>query len=103
MSQVTLWSGVEITADPEAAIGTYIDGCIDRAHSFTWIKSADEIIAHAKPSVTTRRLTTRDTSHGANINPRHFAASAVGSYRHESRPHRAHPSNVEEGYGRLRR
>jgi len=37
-------------ADLETAIGTYIDGWNQRAHPFTWTKSADEIIAHAKPS-----------------------------------------------------
>ena len=37
-------------ADLETAIGTYIDGWNDRAHPFTWTKSADEIISHAKPS-----------------------------------------------------
>ena len=36
--------------DLETAIGTYIDGWNERAHPFTWTKSADEIIAHAKPS-----------------------------------------------------
>jgi transposase len=37
-------------ADLEAAIAAYIDGWNERAHPFSWTKSADEIIAHAKPS-----------------------------------------------------
>jgi len=36
--------------DLETAIGAYIDGWNDRAHPFTWTKSADEIIRHATPS-----------------------------------------------------
>jgi transposase len=47
--------------DLEAAIGTYIDGWNQRAHPFTWTKSADEIIAHAKPSKNPKRT----------YNPRH--------------------------------
>ena len=35
--------------DLETAIGTYIDSWNDRAHPFTWTKSADEIISHARP------------------------------------------------------
>jgi transposase len=35
--------------DLEAAIGTYVDGWNDRAHPFTWTKTADEIISHARP------------------------------------------------------
>ena len=34
----------------KAAIGSYIDGWNDRAHPFTWTKTADHIIAHSKPS-----------------------------------------------------
>ncbi|HEY6574785.1 MAG TPA: IS630 family transposase [Mycobacterium sp.] len=37
-------------ADLEAAIAAYIDGWNERAHPFSWTKSADEIVAHAKPS-----------------------------------------------------
>ena len=37
-------------ADLETAIGVYIDSWNERAHPFTWTKSADEIIAHATPS-----------------------------------------------------
>ena len=48
----------------ETAIGTYIDGWNERAHPFTWTKTADEIITHAKPRPHRKRtgLTTRDTS-----------------------------------------
>jgi len=35
--------------DLEEAIGEYIDGWNDRAHPFTWTKSADHIIAHSTP------------------------------------------------------
>ena len=36
--------------DVEDAIGVYVDGWNERAHPFTWTKSADKIGAHAKPS-----------------------------------------------------
>src|ERR1035437_1600832 len=36
--------------DLETAIGAYIAGWNDRAHPFTWTKSADDIISHATPS-----------------------------------------------------
>ena len=42
-------------ADLETAIGTYIDGWNERAHPFTWTKSADEIISHAKPSTNPKK------------------------------------------------
>jgi len=46
--------------DLEEAIGEYIDGWNDRAHPFTWTKSADHIIAHSTPP-TRKQLPTRDT------------------------------------------
>ncbi len=36
-------------ADLVTAIGTYIDGWNDRAHPFAWTKTAEEILAKAKP------------------------------------------------------
>ncbi len=47
-------------ADLETAIGIYIDGWNERAHPFTWTKSADEI-SHAKPSPHRKR--TYNTRH----------------------------------------
>ena len=47
--------------DLETAIGLYIDGWNERAHPFTWTKNADDIIAHAKPSLHRRKI----------YNPRH--------------------------------
>ena len=41
-----------------AAIETYIDGWNDRAHPFTWTKTADEILAKA---TNRKKLQTRDT------------------------------------------
>jgi len=35
--------------DLETAIATYIDGWNERAQPFTWTKSADQIVSHAKP------------------------------------------------------
>lgn len=48
------------TSVPElvAAIGTYIDGWNERAHPFTWTKTADEILAKATP-----RKKTSNTRH----------------------------------------
>jgi len=36
--------------DLETAIAAYIDGWNDRAHPFSWTKTADDILAHARPS-----------------------------------------------------
>ena len=36
--------------DLNAKIRAFVNGWNDRAHPFTWTKSADEIISHAKPS-----------------------------------------------------
>jgi len=36
-------------ADLTAAIETYIDGWNERAHPFTWTKTADQILAKANP------------------------------------------------------
>ncbi len=41
-----------------AAIGTYIDSWNDRAHPFTWTKTAEQILAKATP-----RKTTSNTRH----------------------------------------
>ncbi len=46
--------------DLEEAIGEYIDGWNDRAHPFTWTKSADHTIAHSTPP---HRKTTTYTRH----------------------------------------
>ena len=41
-----------------AAIGTFIDGWNDRCHPFVWTKTADDVLARAKP-----RKTTSNTAH----------------------------------------
>jgi len=45
-------------ADLTAAIETYIDGWNERAHPFTWTKTADQILAKANP-----RKKTSNTRH----------------------------------------